>query len=43
MQPVTVTLSDETLASLETLAEREHEGDREAAARELLAEWIERQ
>lgn len=42
MQSVTVTLCDETLDSLDALARREHDGDRDAAAQALLAEWIKR-
>ena len=43
MQRVTVTLSEETIHSLELVAAREHDCDRDAAASALLAEWIERQ
>lgn len=43
MEQVTITVSEETNRALARIARTEHAGDREAAAEELLAEWLSRQ
>ena len=42
MEQVTITVSDETNQALSRLAREEYAGDHEAAAEELLAEWLRR-
>lgn len=43
MTPVTVTLADDELETLDAWALGEHGGDREAAVRALLSEWLDEQ
>jgi len=40
MEQVTIAVSEETGRRLARVAREEHAGDREAAAEELLAEWL---
>jgi len=42
MEQVTIAVSEETDRALARLARREHGSDRETAAEELFAEWLER-
>ncbi|MDY6817063.1 MAG: ribbon-helix-helix protein, CopG family [Halobacteriales archaeon] len=41
MERVTIMFEEETKESLERLANRDHNGDRDAAVRELMDEWLE--
>ncbi len=40
MEELTVSLTDEELAEIERLAFENHRGNREAAIRDLLDEWL---
>jgi len=42
MEQVTIAVSEETNRSLARIAREEYAGDREAAAEDLLAEWLAR-
>lgn len=43
MKRITVDFSDETLTALETYAATEYAGDRDAAAKALLDDWLDEQ
>lgn len=40
MEEITIALGDETLDSLDRVADRDYEGDRDAAARDLIGDWL---